>query len=269
MTDFNIDMGKMNDPEFRASMISQVNGIVKLASDKLMCDDACQYEKKANELKQKWVKAGEVKEDIPTIYNEREKDYIVFTKGVPYYDNMMELRYEATAKEILKKMLAKHKYQMKLLNEELQLYTNGTLYEENIRDLWKKYQKEEKMYKLSTLRMKNNISMSDRQSAYEDAETEKLKNTRNIVLFIYCFIVFIFLVYLIAKKRYTEKKLWIVFIFLLIFPFIKTLMLKSGTSVKDRVKSYFNNVYLEDDCDDCDDNDENNRHSPTISDSLK
>ena len=267
MTDFKIDMGKMNDPNFRASVVSQVNGMISLASDKLLCDDACQFERKANELKQKWERAGEVKQDIPTIYTKREKDYIVFTKGIPYYNEMMADRYEATGKEILKKMLEKHKFQMKLLQEELETYANGTLYEQNIRDLWKKYQQEEKKYKLATLKMKNNISISDRQSAYEDAETEKLKKTRNIVFFIYCFIVFVFLVYFIAKKRYTDKKIWLVLIFLLIFPFIKTLMLKSGTSIKDRIKSYFNNVYLEDDCDDCEDN-ENTNHNPAIADSL-
>lgn len=267
MSDFKIDMGKMNDPNFRASMISQVNGMMSLASDKLMCDDACQFERKSNELKQKWERAGEVKQDIPTIYTKREKDYIVFTKGVPYYNEMMENRYEATGKEILKKMLEKHKFQMKLLQEELETYANGTLYEQNIRDLWLKYKKEEKMYKLATLKMKNNISISDRQSSYEDAETKKIKKTLNIVSFIYWFIVFVFLVYFIAKKRYTDVKIWLVFIFLLIFPIIKTFMLKSGTSVKDRIKAYFNNVYLEDDCHDCE-SDENDTHQPAIAEVL-
>ena len=80
-------------------------------------------------------------------------------------------------------------------------------------------------------------------------------------MFIYYFIAFVFLVYLIAKKRYTEIKLWVVFVFLLIYPILKTYALKKGTSIKDKVKAYFNNVYLdeEDDCgDDCDD------HNPAI-----
>ena len=47
----------------------------------------------------------------------------------------------------------------------------------------------------------------------------------------------------------------------LIYPILKTYALKKGTSVKDKVKAYFNNVYLDedDDCgDDCDD------HNPAI-----
>lgn len=260
---FDFNMGKMKDPAFRASMISQVNGMVKLATDRLMCDESCQFEKKSAELKRKMDRASEVKKDIPTIYNKREKDYYVFTKGSPYYQNMMEERYEARGKEILTKMLRNHKDEMKELRDELQSYASGTLYEQNIRDLWKKYAREEKAYKLTTLKMKNNISISDRQSSYEDAETQKKKKTRNILFFIYYFIVFIFLVYLIAKRRFKEMKLWGVFIFLLFFPIIKSFMLKKGTSLHDKVKAYFNNVYLEDD-DDCSDCDENNMHDPSI-----
>ena len=258
---FNLDMGKMSDPAFRDSMFSQVNGMMKLAKDKLMCDPACQFQRKSEELKRKLDKAGKVKVDIPSIYKRREKDYYVFTKGVPYYDNMMEERYEATARQLVQKMFKKHREQMKILREELHSYASGTLYEQNIRDLWVKYQNEEKMYKLTTLKMENNIAISDRQSSYEDAETIRIKKTRNIVMFIYYFIVFVFLVYLIAKKRYREMKLWVVFVFLLIYPILKTYALKKGTSIKDKVKAYFNNVYLdeEDDCgDDCDD------HNPAI-----
>lgn len=256
---FNLDMGKMSDPAFRDAMFSQVNGMVKLATDKLMCDPACQYQRKSEELKRKLDKAATVKTNIPSIYKRREKDYYVFTKGVPYYDNMMEDRYEATARQLVQKMFKKHREQMRVLREELQSYASGTLYEQNIRDLWVKYQKEEKMYRLATLNMENNIAISDRQSSYEDAETVKIKQTRNIVMFIYYSIVFMFLVYLVAKKRYMEIKLWVVFVFLLIYPVLKTYALKQGTSIKDKVKAYFNNVYLDEDtCDDCDE------HKPAI-----
>ena len=260
---FDLSMGKMKDPAFRASMIAQVNGMVKMATDKLMCDDACQFERKSNELKQKMDRAAEVKKDIPDIYQEREKDYYVFTKGLPYYQDMMEHRYEATGKEILKKMLKEHKDQMEELRSELRNYANGTLYEQNIRDLWKKYQKEEKLYTLATLKMRNNISISDRESSYEDVETTKMKGYRKIVFVIYYFIAFVFLVYLIAKKRYKEMKIWIVFFIILIFPFIKTFMLKQGMSLQDRIKAYINNVYLDDD-DDCSDCDANHMHNPSI-----
>jgi hypothetical protein len=260
---FDLNMGKMKDPAFRASMIAQVNGMVKMATDKLMCDDACQFERKSAELKKKMDRAREVKKDIPDIYSEREKDYYVFTKGLPYYQEMMEQRYEATGKEILKKMLKDHKDQMEDLRDELQNYASGTLYEQNIRDLWKKYEREEKMYQLATLKMKNNISISDRQSSYEDVETAKMKGYRKTVFIIYYFIAFIILVYLIAKKRYTEIKIWIVFLFILIFPFIKTFMLKQGMSLQDRIKAYINNVYLDND-DDCSDCDPNNMNNPTI-----
>mgnify|MGYP006110243511 CR=1 FL=1 len=139
---FNLDMGKMSDPAFRDSMFSQVNGMMKLAKDKLMCDPACQFQRKSEELKRKLDKAGKVKIDIPSIYKRREKDYYVFTKGVPYYDNMMEERYEATARQLVQKMFKKHREQMKVLREELHSYASGTLYEQNIRDLWVKYQNE-------------------------------------------------------------------------------------------------------------------------------
>jgi len=259
---FELNMGKMNDPAFRASMASQVNNMVKLATDKIMCDDACQFERKSAELKKRMDRAGEIKKDIPNIFNNREKEYYVFTKGMPFYQDMMQQRYEATGKEILAKMLKTHKDAMKELNDELQTYANGTLYEQNIRDLWKKYEREEKAYKLATLNMKNNINISNRQTSYGNAETQKRKKTRNTVMFIYYFIVFIFLVYLIAKKRYNEIKLWGVFVFLLVFPIIKSVMLKKGTSLKDRIKSYFNDVFLDDDnCSDCD---ENNMHNASI-----
>ena len=261
---FDLDMGKMKDPAFRAKMMGKVNSMAKLATDKLMCDPACQFQRKSEELKKKMVRAEEVQKDIPSIFKKREKDYYVFTKGIPYYENMMEERYDATGREILGKMLKKHKQQMAFLHEELQSYASGTLYEQNISDLWNKYQKEEKAYKMATLKMKNNIAISDRQSSYEDIETEKKKKTRNIVLFIYYFIVFVFLVYLIAKNRYTEIKLWVIFVFLLAFPILKTYILNSGISMKEKIKSYINNVYLddEDNCSYCDD--ENDAHGPAI-----
>lgn len=264
MSNLNINMGKLNDPKISSKMLAHVNNIVQLAHEKLTCDDACQFERKSNELKEKYERAAEVKQNIPTIYNEREKDYIVFTKGVPYYDNMMEHRYEAAGRESLNEMLIIHKHQMKILHEELENYANGTLYEQNISDLWKKYEQEEKLLKLATLKMQNNIAISDRETSYEDVENTKITKYRNIALFLYCFVLFVFLVLLIAKGRYMEIKLWVVFICLVLFPFIKTILLKSGTTFKNNVKSLVNNVYLEDENDDCD----VDTNPPALSDSL-
>lgn len=251
--DFDFDLGKMKDPDFRAKMMSKVNDLTKLATEKLKCDPACEFKKESEALKAKMDRAAKVKKNIPSIYSKRERAYYVFTKGEPYYDEMLEKRYEATGKHLLKAMTHKHTVQMQILREELRAYASGTLYEQNIRDLWKKYEREEKLYKLSNLKMQNNIAISDRQASYEDDETVKKTSTRNILMSIYYFIVFIFLVYLIAKKRYTEIKLVVIFVVLLIYPFAKTYALKSGMSVQNRVKAYFNDVYLDDDNSDDDD----------------
>ena len=242
---FDFDMDKMKDPAFRSAMLSKVNNMAKLANEKLSCDPACERQRKLDTLKQKLDRAAEVKKDIPNIFNKAEKNYYIFAKGAPYYDEMMESRYEATANDIMKKRGNEHKQQMDILQEELTSYINGTLYEQNINDLLVKYEQEDKSYKLNTLKMKNNISISDRQSLYEDAETVKKTRTRNILFFIYYFVVFVFLVYLVARKRYKEIKLLVIFAIMLAFPFINTYIITKINYTINMIKSYSSDVYLD------------------------
>ena len=98
---------------------------------------------------------------------------------------------------------------------------------------------------LKKAKLNNEISVSNRESSYEDSSRDKQENVKKIVLSIYYFIVFIFLVYIIAKKRYNEPLLWLAFVVLIFFPYVKAFLLEKGTSLKDRISAYFSNVYLQ------------------------
>jgi hypothetical protein len=86
---FDFDMGKMKDPAFRSEMMAKVNNMAKLANAKLSCDPECERQRKLKTLKQKLDRATEVKKDIPNIFNKAEKNYYVFAKCAPYYDELM------------------------------------------------------------------------------------------------------------------------------------------------------------------------------------
>lgn len=242
---FDIDMGRLGDPAFRAQALNQVQTLTQAVSDNVLCDSECKREKKIQTLREKYEKAKRVKKNIPTIYRDAERDYLVFSKGEPYYNEVLEERYKATAQQILKEYLKKHRIQMESLDNELDLYSSGVLYEQNMRDLWKRYEREEKMLRLKKAKLNNEISVSNRESSYEDASRDRQEMIKKIVLSIYYFIVFIFLVYIIAKKRFNEPILWLAFVVLLFFPYVKAFLLEKGASLKDTITAYFNNVYLQ------------------------
>lgn len=242
---FNIDFGKLSDPEYQGQAFSQVNNLTQKLVEQVTCDKQCQFDRKAESLKKKLDRATELKKKAPTMVKNAEKNYYVFVKGEPYYEDMLESRFAATAQEMKRKFLEKHKKQMEFLREEVQNYESATIYEENMRDLWKQYEKEEKELALKTKKLENVINVSDREAAIQDNEVNSQTNVHKIFFVIYYFCVFVFLVFIVAKKRYNEPLLWLAFVVLLFFPYVKAFLLSSGTTLKDKIKAYFSNVYLE------------------------
>ena len=85
---------------------NKINSLIELAKERLMCDSACQKEKKSAELKKKFTSAQKNLRDAPEEVSLAEKNYYVFSQGYPAYEDMLFDRYSKTAEEMKKKTAA-------------------------------------------------------------------------------------------------------------------------------------------------------------------
>lgn len=200
---------------------NKLNGLIAMATDKLMCDSDCQRKRSLENYKQKWELAKKNYEHAPEDIKQAEKNYYVFDKGYSAYKDMLYDRYAKNAEEFKKSSNEKYR---KVNNEILQFidtYDTSTTYLKRMNELLRIKLRENEDLKRDIDDYLAKTQTSGRKVIYEDREREWLSTIRKIMLFFYFSLLvgYIILGNFIPNKLYKQWKVWLYIILYILFPF--------------------------------------------------
>jgi len=202
---------------------NKLNSLISMAKDKLMCDDACQKNRKTGEYKKKWELAKKQYKEAPEEVKQAEKNYYVFDKGYPAYKEMLYDRYTKSAEEFKKKSNIKFKTVNSELVSSIDNYQAATVYLKRMNELLKiKLQENEDLKRDIDKNIDNNQTNS-RKVVYEDRARDWLGTVKGMFLFIYfgLLIWYIILGPFIPEKKYLNWKVWFLIVTYSLFPAYK------------------------------------------------
>lgn len=222
---------------------NKLNGLIEMAKDRLMCDSACQKERTAKELKQKWDLAQNNLKNAPQEVNVAEKNYYSFTKGVGGYDSILTSKNTQNADEFKKNAILKHTGLNQELNTLLQTYETNSLYLEKMEELLKLKLEEQKELKRDIDQYIAGVQTNDRKVIYQNNDMNWLDTSRKVLLFIYWAIFLIYFIFsdFFAYERYNEKKSWVLILGYLIFPFLLNWFVKQLFALSAYITHLFTN----------------------------
>jgi len=202
----------------------KLNSLLEKSAQSLVCGPDCQKEKKTDTLKQKYLEAETNIQTAPIILEESRKNYYVFAKGEPYYDNMREKELTDKAKHLAGQIFDEFTQEIKHC-EMLNSYYQGTrINQEHMDELYASY-----LEKLVELRNKSQGTRGDvltnqRKTFYQNEETTSLEKWSKLWHVIYFFLVFLFSICLVFKTpEKTVKTIIPIFIkigLLVAYPFV-------------------------------------------------
>ena len=209
---------------------NKINSLIALAADKLMCDGDCQQKRSSANYKRVWELAKKNYEHAPEDIRQAEKNYYVFDKGYPAYQDMLYDRYAKTAAEFKKTSNEKYK---KVNEEILQLIdTNdtSTTYLQRMNELLRIKLGENEQLTKDIDQYLAQTQTSGRKVIYEDRGRNWLTTVRKIMLFFYFSLLvgYIILGNFIPNQLYKQWKVWLYIALYIAFPFYIEIPLAVG-----------------------------------------
>jgi len=206
----------------QTELMSQLNSMVQIASQNLLCGPGteCSKEQEEERLQRAYSNAKTNKKIAPQLVDETAKEYYTFTKGTGAYHRWREKELEKEAQQKAKEMW--YNFQKKVKETEAANETLKTLAENenNVADLNIKYEKELTLLRHELQNKQSVIATNDRKSVYEKLHTEKIKIWYRIFLTIYGFVAFgLFLALFLVPNNLTIIKKIICILFLIVFPY--------------------------------------------------
>ena len=115
--------------------LDKLNSLISQASDTISCDANCQQQRKADQLKQKYLDAQTNLASAPNQLNTAQKNYLVFTQGLGGYNDANESELRAKAQAIADAFEQNFYDQEAAVNTQIDTYDGLRVNFENIFDL--------------------------------------------------------------------------------------------------------------------------------------
>jgi hypothetical protein len=200
---------------------NKLNELILQMRDQLMCDPACQKQRKGEAYKKKWELAKKNYKQAPEEVKQAEKNYYVYDKGYGAYKDMLYDRYAKSAEEFKKTSLIKHQDVELELKELLGSYTSGTTYLKRMNELLQIKMDERDHLQGEIDKYIGTTETDNRKVVYEDRARDWLTTIRQIILYSFFFCLFIYIVLgnFIPDQAYKKWKVWVVIALFFIFPY--------------------------------------------------
>lgn len=220
-----------------------MQSMFKNVSSMLTCDSDCQKRKKADELRRAWKSAAESEKNAPIITSEAEKDYYVFTQGVPGYEKMLLQRYTKKAESAKSLAQKSHKELVEELKALIADYTAETTTIKRMKELLRIRLDENKALKAAIDQDIAAVETNDRRVVYEDWAKSWLGTVGSALFWLYVITacVFIYKSPFIKSQGYKTVKGWLTPIALLVFPFILKYISLLLWGLSDKISWYMDN----------------------------
>jgi hypothetical protein len=114
---------------------NKLNALITMAQDHLLCDSACQKQRASGKLKQIWDDSETNLKTAPSQVEIAEKNYYIYDKGYPKYQDMLFDRYSKTAKDMKTSSIEKHKELVNELETQIKNYDDAYIYYKRMYDL--------------------------------------------------------------------------------------------------------------------------------------
>lgn len=200
---------------------AKLQALLEKSTQALTCGPDCQKEKVLGELNQKYLDAKTNLQIAPITLEQTKKNYYVFKEGRPYYDNMLETELTTKAEElstILSDNFSEELANAKSLNNMLSIdiiNSNNTL------ELYNEYVSKNAELKTIIGNSNADILTNDRKTYYESQEYESIQKWYTRFIWTYYILVLVFLLgVLLSQTQMSRSSLIIIFVLLVIYPFI-------------------------------------------------
>ena len=220
-----------------------MQSMFKNVSSMLTCDSDCQKRKKADELRRAWKSAAESEKNAPIMTSEAEKEYYVFTQGVPGYEKMLLQRYTKKAEGAKSIAQKSHKELVEELRALIADYTAETTSMKRMKELLRVRLDENKALKAAIDQDIAAVETNDRRVVYEDWAKGWLGTVGKALLWLYVITacVFIYKSPFIQSQGYKTVKGWLAPIALVVFPFIVKYISLLIWAISDKVSWFMDN----------------------------
>ena len=204
------------------------NSFIQKAQKVIMCDSNCQRQKKADELKQKYLESEDNLASADNKVYVAKKNYLTFTEGELGYNNKRQEELETKAKMITKTYKENFNKDIKLLHSKINSYDGITMNVKNIIELYSTYKNENEDLTKNIKDNTSDVLTNERKTYYQSQGIDDLKfYYYYILLLIYVILVIIYTFNsLVYKSQLSLKNRIITLIVLLLFPLFSSWLLE-------------------------------------------
>ena len=207
--------------------IGKFNSFIQAASQQISCGSECQKQKKAQELKDKYLNAEANLSLAEPEYQISKKEYYSYVNGENNYNQMLEEEESSRADKITEKINDKTTTTINNINSLLQTYDGLLINFRNVLDLFRQYKKENRFLEKKIKDDSNDVLINNRKTYYEDQNISSLNSIYYyILLTIYIIVVICFIVFsLIYPGTISLKIKLLLLVVFIALPFISTFIL--------------------------------------------
>jgi hypothetical protein len=178
-------------PECQSEQVTQFNNMLNDAKQRVSCDSSCQHRRKAAELKKKYEFAKTHMND--KMIHQAQKNFIVFAKGQPVYDEIHDAQLRRQAQQIGKAIIDKFHTESSKIVSDIKSYAVLLLNYPNVLDLFNTYKRENVAMKKQIKEDGNDILTNERKTYYETQGNETLTTFFYVLTIIYIIVLLVFL----------------------------------------------------------------------------
>ena len=221
------------------------NDLLNQANQMLTCGPSCMQDQKSAQLEQNYIDAETNMINAPQQVYLAKKEFITYKDGDSGYNDYLDEELNGKAGLIATTFQEKFNTDVNTIQNSINIYTGLYVNLNNVMDLFKKYELENKELEQILKNKSSDIQTNDRKTFYEDQGITKLKTYYFIILFVYIFVVIVFLlsIFLVKTNVKLSTRLFILFL-MIIYPFICYILLEILKKIYTHVKYYFSsNVY--------------------------
>jgi hypothetical protein len=224
---------------------NKLQDLISMANKRLSCDQDCQKRKVAEQLKQSYLNSKTKLQTAPIEYENNKKKYYTFIEGDAYYNDMQEKELKNKVNDIAKSLTDVFNEQV-YIAKTLNSYLNTALInKKNSIELYNSYKNDNEELIKEIKNNKGDILTNDRKTYYESQEYENLQKWYNLLWWLYYILIFIFLLaILLVESEMSMIKKGIIFVLLILYPYIVSYIVTGLYKLYLGVKSYSpKNVY--------------------------
>ena len=172
---------------------STLSSLLEKSATALVCGPHCQKEKKEQALKTKYLAAETSIQTAPVELEQSRKNYLVFSKGESYYDDLREKELAESARKLAGALYSEFSIQLDLCDTLNSFYQGSLINKMHMDELFQSYLLENINLRELSSNERHDVLTNERKTFYENMEIESLKKIYKL-FFILFFILFFTLV---------------------------------------------------------------------------